>query len=151
MGEAMTREVKLALPLAVALSVLSCDKGGDAMPATPLQLSPSCDVKTGCVAAADDLSLQFSMGPDLRALAPFPVRVEVQGARRVDSITVTFAMQGMDMGMNRYQLISDGADRWLGNVTLPVCSSGRSDWLAGLEVTTKGRRFAVEVPFVIDK
>lgn len=147
----MTRKVKLALPLAVALSVLSCEKGGDAMPAAPLQLSPSCDVKTGCVAAADDLALQFSMGPDLRVLTPFPVRVEVQSDHRVDSITVTFAMQGMDMGMNRYQLISDGADRWLGNVTLPVCSSGRSDWIAGLEVTTKGRRFAVEVPFVVDK
>jgi hypothetical protein len=95
--------------------------------------------------------VQFSMGPDLRVLAPFPVRVEVQSDHTVDSVTVTFAMQGMDMGMNRYQLISDGADRWLGNVTLPVCSSGRSDWLADLEVITKGGRFAVEVPFVIDK
>jgi len=151
MGEAMTREVKLALPLAVALSVLSCDKGSDTMPATPLQLSPACDVKAGCVAAADDLTLQFSMGPDLRVLAPFPVRVAAQSDHRLDSVTVTFAMQGMDMGMNRYQLISDGADRWLGNVTLPVCSSGRSDWNAALEVTTKGRRFAVEVPFVVGK
>ena len=150
MGEAMTHEVKLALPLAVALSVLSCEKGSDAMP-TPLQLSPSCDVKTGCAAAADDLALQFSMGPDMRVLAPFPVRVEVQSDHTVDSVTVTFAMQGMDMGMNRYQLISDGADRWLGNVTLPVCSSGRTDWIAGLEVTTKGRRFAAEVPFVVGK
>jgi hypothetical protein len=147
----MTREVKLALPLAAALSVLSCEKGGDAMPATPLQLSTSCDVKAGCAAAADDLALQFSMGPDLRVLTPFPIRVEVQSNRKVDSVTVAFAMQGMDMGLNRYQLISDGADRWLGNVTLPVCSSGRSDWIAALEVTTKGRRFAVEVPFAVGK
>jgi len=147
----MTREVKLVLPLAVALLVVSCDQGGDGMPATPLELSPLCDVKAGCVAAADDFSLRFSMGPDMQVLAPFPVRVEVQGGRRADSVTATFAMQGMDMGVNRYQLVSDGAGRWLANVTLPVCTSGRSDWIASLEVMTKGRRFAVEVPFVIDK
>jgi hypothetical protein len=147
----MTRKIRLALPLAAALSVLSCEQGGDTMPATPLQLSPACDIKAGCGAAADDFALQFFMGPDLRVLAPFPVRVEVQSDHTVDSVTVTFAMQGMDMGMNRYQLISDGADRWLGNVTLPVCSSGRTDWIAGLEVTTEGRRFVVEVPFVAGK
>jgi hypothetical protein len=151
MGEAMIRQIKLVLPLAVALSVLSCNKGGDAIQATPLQLSPACDVKIGCVAAAGDLSLRFSMGPDLRVLTPFPVRVEVQGEQRVDSITAIFAMRGMDMGMNRYQLISDGANRWLGNVTLPVCTSGRSDWIANLEVVAEGRSFAVEIPFVIDK
>jgi hypothetical protein len=151
MGEAMMRQMKVVLALAAALSAVSCNKGGDATPATPLQLSPECDVKVGCVAAAGDLSLRFAMGPDLRVLAPFPVQVEVQGDRRVDSITATFAMRGMDIGMNRYQLISDGANRWLGNVTLPVCTSGRSDWIAVLEVVSEGRSFAVEVPFAIDK
>lgn len=147
----MMRQMKVLLALAAALSAVSCNKGGDATPAAPLQLSPACDVKVGCVAAAGDFSLQFSLGPDLRVLAPFPVRVEVQGDQRVDSITATFAMRGMDMGMNRYQLISDGANRWLGNVTLPVCTSGRSDWIAVLQVVTEGRSFAVEVPFAIDK
>jgi hypothetical protein len=57
----------------------------------------------------------------------------------------------MDMGLNRYQLITDGAGRWLAKVTLPVCSSGRGDWLAVVEVVTEGRRFAAQLPFVINK
>lgn len=143
--------VKLLPSLAVALLVASCEQGGDGTPVTPLQLSGSCDVEAGCAAVAGDFALQLFMGPGIRGLAPFPVSVEVQGDRGVDSVTVTFAMPGMDMGVNRYQLISDGADRWLANVTLPVCSSGRSDWLAALEVTTKEHSFAVEVPFVLGK
>ncbi len=151
MGKAMNGKVTLVVQLAAALLVASCENGGDVMPVTPLQLSQSCDVQVGCVAASGDFSLRFSMGPGIQVLAPFPVSVEVQGAQSVDSVTVTFAMRGMDMGVNRYQLISDGADRWLANVTLPVCSSGRSDWFAVVEVITQERRFAVDVPFAIEK
>ena len=148
----MNTLLKLALPLAAGLLVASCDKGSDVeLPVTPLQLSESCDVKAGCVAVADDVSLHLSIGPDMRALVPFPVTVVVQGEQRADSVTASFAMRDMDMGLNRYQLINDGAQRWFANVTLPVCSSGRSDWIAVVEVLSKGRRFAVEVPFVMDK
>jgi len=137
--------------MALAMLMASCENHDESMPATPLQMSSSCDVRTGCLAVAADLSLHLSMGPDMRVLAPFPLSVEVQGEQSVDAIAASFTMQGMDMGMNRYQLVNDGAERWFANVTLPVCASGRSDWLVSLEVVTKGRRFTLEIPFVVGK
>ncbi|CUA81565.1 MULTISPECIES: hypothetical protein [Gulbenkiania] len=44
-----------------------------------------------------------------------------------------FSMQGMDMGFNRYRFVADGKV-WRARVTLPVCSTGRADWLMTLEV-----------------
>ncbi|MGD2076182.1 MAG: hypothetical protein PVG38_14875 [Gammaproteobacteria bacterium] len=146
------RRAKILLYPAVALAVAACERGTDVhLPAAPLDLVQPCEVEAGCVAAADDLSMRFTLGPGLRALSPFPVLVELQSDRQVDSVIVAFAMKGMDMGPNRYRLISDGADRWLGNATLPVCSSGRSDWLARFEVTAEGRRFMVEAPFKLSQ
>jgi hypothetical protein len=137
--------------MVIALLVSGCDTGTDGLPLTPLQLAEPCDVEAGCVASAAEFGLRLSMGPDIRVLTPFPLSIEVQGDQAVEAVTVAFDMQGMDMGVNRYQLISDGARRWLANVTLPVCGSGRSDWIAAVELSTSQRRYVVEVPFVVGK
>ncbi|HYG14046.1 MAG TPA: hypothetical protein VD885_07875, partial [Methylophilaceae bacterium] len=46
----------------------------------------------------------------------------------------SFAMQGMEMGLNRYRLLRQPDGKWAAEVTLPVCVQGRSDWLMELEV-----------------
>ena len=149
---AVRRPGAVVLLLVLAVSLMSCGETADVdLPATALALSGPCAVEEGCLASGEALTLRVSMGPGIRALMPFPVQVEVQGAPPVDSVMVGFSMSGMDMGVNRYRLISDGADRWLGNVTLPVCTSGRSDWLAAVEVVSAGRRFVVELPFTLGK
>ncbi len=91
------------------------------------------------------------MGPEVRALTPFPVDVEIQRGASVASMTVSFGMQGMDMGLNRYGLIKSGEDLWHASVTLPICMSGRSDWIADFELLTKQRRYRLQVPFVLQK
>ena len=145
----MNQVRNLVAALTLALCVTACGSRDNELPATPLQIGASCDVEAGCIASAADVSLRLSMGPGLRVLTPFPLNIEVQGDQSVDSVTASFAMQGMDMGMNRYQLVNDGAQRWFANVTLPVCVSGRSDWILTLEVLAGGRRFTLEVPFAV--
>jgi hypothetical protein len=60
-------------------------------------------------------------------------------------------MQGMDMGSNRYQLLADGMGGWDGVITLPICSSGRTDWLADFDFLLADRRLQLQVPFVLQK
>ena len=61
-------------------------------------------------------------------------------------------MKGMDMGWNRYRLNKDAAGYWNAEVTLPVCVSGRSDWVADFDAVAEGRRRVQwQVPFVLDK
>ncbi len=149
---AMRRSGSVLPPLVAAVLLMSCGETADVdLPINPLELSGPCAVQDGCVAAGEEFTLRLIMGPGVRALMPFPVQVELLGDQEVDSVTASFSMSGMDMGVNRYRLISDGADRWLANVTLPVCTSGRSDWLAAVEVVAAGRRYAVEVPFTLGR
>jgi hypothetical protein len=136
----------------LALFTVGCERSPDlGESSVPLVVSQSCEVQTGCTASAGDMSVQFTLGPDLRALSPFPVRVVVPAGRSVDSVTASFAMQGMDMGPNRYRLISDGAESWIGNVTLPVCASGRRDWTLHLDIASEGDRFVAEAPFSLTR
>jgi hypothetical protein len=66
-------------------------------------------------------------------------------------VEVTFFMRGMDMGLNRYRLDADTRGEWKGRVTLPVCMSGRSDWIAAVALTTAVRKYEVQIPFVLQK
>ena len=50
---------------------------------------------------------------------------------------------------DRLERASDGD--WHAEVTLPVCASGRSDWLAAFELVSGGDRTAFVVPFVAEK
>jgi len=65
----------------------------------------------------------------------------------IQKIHANFAMKGMEMGFNRYQLIKVGQAEWLAEVTLPVCVQGRSDWEMLLEIDTEKGKQRFVVPF----
>ncbi len=50
-------------------------------------------------------------------------------------------MVGMDMGFNRYDLRPAGNGVFASKVTLPVCVSGRRDWILYLDLD--GMRYAL--------
>lgn len=47
-----------------------------------------------------------------------------------------FSMRSMDMGFNRYRFIRVH-NRWEARVTLPVCVTGRHDWLMTLNLNAQ--------------
>lgn len=81
-------------------------------------------------------SVRFSVRPT--ALETFDLSVHAGGAARVRA---EFQMVGMDMGFNRYDLQSAGDGLFVSRVTLPVCISGRRDWILSLELD--GSRYAI--------
>jgi uncharacterized membrane protein YjgN (DUF898 family) len=97
--------------------------------------------KAQAVACADPLAgcrfshrgtsalLRFSVQP--APLAPFELSVRAPGATRVSA---EFQMNGMEMGFNRYDLRPSGNSMFTSNVTLPVCVSGRRDWMLRLDI-----------------
>ena len=80
--------------------------------------------------------VRFSVRPT--ALETFDLSVRAVGA---DQVTAEFQMVGMDMGFNRYDLQSAGDGFFVSRVTLPVCISGRHDWILYLELD--GSRYAL--------
>jgi hypothetical protein len=75
------------------------------------------------------------------ALHPFLLSVRAPGAHEVSA---EFVMSGMEMGLNRYRLMAQQDGLWQARVTLPVCVSGRRDWVLWLEVDGQRHGLAFE-------
>ena len=132
--------------------LVSCEQPPDSsLAVSRLVLSQPCDIRQGCRAEGASLVAIVTFEAEPRALQPFPIRIQLGGEQRVDAVTAAFSMQGMDMGLNRYRLIPDSSDGWSADVTLPICASGRTDWLAQFELAVAGQRVQFEVPFVLHK
>ena len=132
------------------LLLLSCEQ--TPQPPTPviqLALSEPCDVQLGCRAVSESLVATVIFAIDPRALQPFPVKVLLDTADRVESVTLAFSMQGMDMGRNRYSLSGDSMGVWNAMVTLPICTTRRTDWIADFDLLAAGRHYRFQVPFVL--
>jgi hypothetical protein len=132
--------------------LVSCEQSADSgLAVSRLTLSQPCDIRQGCRAENESLTAIVTFEDEPRALQAFPIRIQLRGERRVDAVTAAFSMQGMNMGPNRYRFIADSSDGWRADITLPICASGRTDWLAQFELAVAGQRVQFEVPFVLHK
>jgi hypothetical protein len=117
--------------------------------------SPVASEKAESIACTDitqscgnaEFSVQFKEAPQVMK----PFHLELNGEHiqnvRIREIHASFAMKGMEMGFNRYQLIKVGQAEWKAEVTLPVCVQGRSDWEILLELDTEKGKQRFVVPF----
>lgn len=109
----------------------------------PPQRVSCADLQAGCALRLDGRPATVGFAGQPRVLAPFEVWVRLEGARVVQA---RFDMADMDMGFNLYTLRPDADGVFRARVTLPVCVSGRRDWVMTLDID--GHR--VEVPFVTE-
>lgn len=92
----------------------------------------------GCVLPLGPSTLQVRSNIAPKPLRPFKLEVTLPHAKNVE---VSLSMQGMNMGTNRYRLTPDAQGVWRGTLTLPVCVSGRRDWL--MTIDADGRTTAL--------
>lgn len=99
------------------------------------------DLRQGCRITLPGrmLEVRFSGAPG--GLRPFGLAVRAAG---VKTPYASFAIPEMDMGPNRYRLLPAGGNLWQAQVTLPVCASGKRDWVMTLELDGS----IVHIPFV---
>lgn len=110
---------------------------------------PGCDLHSApCRAALPQGGrLSFSLMPRPVSIAvPLEMSVDLEGVR-ARRVTVDFSGVGMNMGLNRYDLALAGNGRFAGQVTLPVCITGRMAWEATVLVETDHERIAVPFRF----
>lgn len=94
----------------------------------------------GCQFQLDRQSVHVSFIDPPSGLHPFTVRVTTAHAK---SVYAYFTMRDMDMGYNRYRLTQQQPQLWQARVVLPVCVTGRHDWLLTLDIDDK----KVAIPF----
>ncbi len=133
----------------LCLVLTACgEKSAEAPPVQTLRPDSGCDVLEGCTGRDETgLSVTVRMAPHRSALKPF--NVSLSGNTALESVTVSLEMQGMAMGQNRYRLLETDAGSWQADITLPICTSGRSDWIAMFDVQASGRHYRLNVPFTL--
>lgn len=126
------------LPLLVALALIAIAVAGWWLKRPAEAMAVACaDPLAGCAFshAGQPAQVRFSVMPV--PLEAFDLEVAAPNARRVSA---EFQMVGMDMGFNRYDL-RPKRGAFAATITLPVCVSGRRDWVLYLELD--GQRYAV--------
>lgn len=101
-----------------------------------LAVVPCASLVAGCAVLADQVTVRTDVAP--APLQPFQITVS---APQANELAIEFSMQGMDMGPNRYRLVRQADGSWTGRVTLPICVSGRRDWLMIVDID--GQRVAL--------
>ena len=112
------------------------------------ELLACADIVQSCVNA--EFSVRFKETPQV--MKPLHLEFVAIGADKgIQNIHANFAMKGMEMGFNRYQLIKADQNKWQAEVTLPVCVQGRSDWEMLLEINAEEGKQRFLVPFSAEK
>ncbi len=105
-----------------------------------------------CEARAGGLGLRLRFEGPAAPLRRFRVRVAAVGGAAPAEVTVRFEMPGMAMGEVPLALSPDGQGDWQGEAVLPVCATGRTDWVAEVRAVPGdglGGRVA-RFPFKVD-
>ncbi len=120
--------------------------------------NPACTpVDSPCSARDQQRTVTLHFPNKVKYLQPFQMQVSVQGLtpQEIEKIIVDFKMIGMDMGLNRFTLspgaAKDNSATYQGEAILPVCVSGRVDWVANIEVMTTNKIYQADFTFKVSK
>lgn len=98
---------------------------------------------TPCNVELPGLHGQIYLDRQPKYLQPFGMTVSLQGsdADKVQGVTVSLNMTGMDMSLPVNKLHKTTTGDWRGELMVPVCSSGRSDWVVDVEIVLVNKRY----------
>lgn len=110
------------------------DRGLFAPPAEPA-VAIDCGEAGVCSYRDADTRLRLELGPQRRVMQPMGILVSIQPVPdpAPQALVMAWRMAGMDMGRQQASLQPLGAGRWQGEITLPVCASGDTDWIGRLD------------------
>lgn len=115
--------------------------------------APQCSPVGGpCTVFDPPRMLALTLSGDVRPLRPFELELRLPdwALSAAANASVDFVMLGMDMGLNRYTLTRQADGSFRAKVILPVCSTGRSDWIAKVSAVVGQEMWTVDFPFVAE-
>ncbi len=99
--------------------------------------------------SSEGWKLEFSISPQpIRALQTLNLDIKL-GPLDVERIEIDFEGSQMEMGINRTRL-SGSHSHFTGQTMLPICITGRMEWVATILVTTPQRKIAIPFYFFVD-
>jgi hypothetical protein len=104
----------------------------------------------GCDLAGQSCEIQgYRLDIDRPVVPLTLLKARLQTRASIDSAVLYLEMKDMDMGINRFKLNPVEGGSWEADVMIPVCSTGRRDWLVSLVVQEKGRNYRLVYPLSV--
>ena len=110
-----------------------------------------------CSLVTSEFKFDVSLDENIYYLKPFYISIttETQADKNVESVKVDFKMKNMNMGVNHFVLKKIQSDKnkevWKAKALLPICVTGRADWVSEFEVMTKNNKYLISLPVEIKK
>lgn len=117
----------------VAFGEVKNEQGLDA-PMLPCQLQNNCQLGTDTAVRSQEM---------LRLNEPFHVVLTTN--EPIEAVSVSFSMVEMEIGYNRYKLLSDDGKTWRAEIRLPICTLNRADYIATWRVGDKKYQTALNI------
>lgn len=139
-----------------ALKLMPKNKKNDMI---PVYVSTSgCNVQEKkCQMNLGGINFNILIDKNIYYLKKFDVDIFVDEKYKnnIKSIKVSFKMKNMNMGINVYTLNKVLAEKqnesWKANAILPICVSGRADWVSELEVVIENNKYILVFPIQVKK
>lgn len=107
-----------------------------------------CDVaEQGCQIGHQGILYQLVMTRP-QGLKPFQLTFK-SSVSDLANVSVQFDMLGMDMQQPTQPLEQVDTGHWQREAILPICSSGRSDWVAWIRFQYQGNNYRLQFPFTV--
>lgn len=103
-------------------------------PMLPCQLEQGCQLGVDATVKAQE---------KLRLNEPF--HIELHTNEPIDAVSVSFSMVDMEIGYNRYKLVSTDGKTWTAKISLPICTLNRADYIATWRMGDKKFQTALNV------
>lgn len=112
-----------------------------------------CDLgKNICITKKNSKVINLHFSSPVKYLEKFDIGLAIQGfsEESLQQVYVEFDMQGMNMGINRFELHKQSDKRvWEGFAILPVCVSGRKNWQVKLHIFGDNTHYVVMHKLII--
>jgi len=107
-----------------------------------LQAAPECDLhKESCLAKSGDQQVGLAIITDkISSAKPLLFEVEIDNIN-ANQVMVDLQGKTMHMGINQTMLskVPGSANRWQGEVTLPICTTGKMTWVSAIKIEENGQ------------
>lgn len=106
-----------------------------------LQTAPGCELsQIYCSAISDQQQIQLKINtPTISSATPLTFEVKLTNIQ-ADQVMLDLQGQDMYMGLNQVMLsqVPGTTDRWQGETTLAVCTTGEMTWISSIITEHKG-------------
>ncbi|MDO9220017.1 MAG: hypothetical protein Q7T90_03230 [Thiobacillus sp.] len=130
---------RVLLPLLLVVALVAVAVAGYWLKRPAEAIAVSCvDPLAGCAFIHRSAPARVRFLAQPVALEAFDLSVTAVNAQKIHA---ELQMVGMDMGFNRYALRRGEPGEFAARITLPICVSGRRDWMLYLDID--GMRYAL--------